>query len=124
LSQSIRILNPVPWGNKFCSQKGAEKHVGRGVARWVGAGAIRFLTGDHRVESAMASVAFGLFVDGDHYPTIEALRGIPVLMPVKLISGKRTPYPRPIPKPVVQSRTIEIRHVFLNYTKLERIATP
>lgn len=105
MSQSIRILNPVPGGNKFCSQRGAEKQVRRGTARWIGTRAIRFLKGDYRVEAAMASVAFGLFVDGAHYPTLQALAHIPVLMPTKLITGKRTPYPRQLPRAVVESRT-------------------
>ena len=94
----------MPGGNKFCSQRGAEKHVGRKTARWVGTRAIRFLSGDHRVECAMAS-AYGYFVDGTHYPTIQALSHIPVLMPVKLITGKRTPYPRQLPRATVESRT-------------------
>ncbi len=103
MPQNIRILNPIPGGNKFCSQRGAEKHVRRGTAKWVGSRALRFIKGDHRVECGMAS-AYGFFVDGTHYPTLQALAHIPVLMPVKLITGKRTPYPRPLPRAVEESR--------------------
>lgn len=86
----------------WLSRHRADKHVSRGVARWSGKHAIRFIEDDHRVVSGMASTS-GHYVDGNHYPTFEQVSGFPVMMPVKFMSGKRTPYPRTLPRPQVES---------------------
>ncbi len=53
----INILNPPRLGGSITSRKRAERYVRRGVARWVGGSAIRFLESDHRHVSAIDSAA-------------------------------------------------------------------
>ena len=96
----VRIINPISC-NKYTALANAERYVADGRAEWVwernGEMALAFISADHRHKSANASAAATRaairrgYTDGG-MATLEQVRGIPVIQPVKLLTGK----PRPL----------------------------
>jgi hypothetical protein len=80
------VLNPVAGGAFWMKRKKAVKHVARGRAQWRGE-AIEFIKDNMLTHVAPHHVH--KFTSGDGYATVAAIRRIPVLMPIRLITGKR-----------------------------------
>ena len=81
----VYIVNPVPGGACFSSEKRAERYVKTGRAVWATPTSIRFTESDPRHQAVLEhSRTTGMGYDRVGSMTLDQIRHIPVLFPQKL----------------------------------------
>jgi hypothetical protein len=85
--RAVRISNSC--GRGWTSRKQADRFVKKGQARWNPDGTLSFIEDDFGHISATRSAARQVFTDGTGMATLAAIAGLPVIQPIKLITGHR-----------------------------------
>lgn len=90
MSAKIKILNPAG-GPCLTSAKQAARYVKRGLAHWTG-DAIEFSrpSNDHREAACSVSLERRRHNYGVGIATLGQIAGLPVVSPIKLLTGKRS----------------------------------
>lgn len=92
LKSRIVVVDPAPGQARSLGRAHAERYVRQGRARWVDATHLRFLTTDHRHQSAqrLFRVQTAAGYDARGMLTVEEIRRLPVTQDaMKLLVGKR-----------------------------------
>lgn len=86
--KTVVIDNPVPGGARVTSRRSAEKYISKGRARWVCRNRIRFMSADHRNQSAYRESVCQTDRGYDQRGvlTLREIVNLPCVKPVSLIT--------------------------------------